>query len=84
VRPGAGVEYHRSLLVGGRVQPGQHLVLVVGLAHLDVEAELLAGRLAQLDQTGVGGQPVHVDLPGAEATQVGPVEHVDLHADTSR
>jgi hypothetical protein len=66
------------------VQPTQHLVLGVGLAHLDLETELLAGGLAQLDQTGVRGQPVHVGLPGAEATQIGPVEHVDLHAATSR
>jgi hypothetical protein len=84
VRPSAGVEHHGGLLVGGLVQPGQHLVLGVGLAYHDVQAELLAGGPAQLDQTGVRRQPVDVDLPGAEATQIGPVEHVDLHADTSR
>jgi hypothetical protein len=65
------------------VDPAQHLVLGVGLPHLDVEAEVLAGRLAELDQPGVRGQPVDVDLAGAEPAQVGSIEDVDLHASTS-
>jgi hypothetical protein len=83
MRPRPGIEHHGRLLVGGRVDPAQHLVLGVGLAHLDVEAEVLAGRLAEVDQPRIRRQPVDVHLAGAEAAQVGSIEDVHLHASTS-
>src|SRR5690242_3192283 len=83
VRPGPRVEHHGGPLVGRRVQPLQHLVFGVGLADLDVEPELLAGRDAVLGQLRVGGPPVDAGLAGAEPADVRPVEHVHLHGTTS-
>jgi hypothetical protein len=66
------------------VQPGQHLVLGVGLPHVDVEPKFLADLYAHLGQVGVARDAVDVDLPAAEASQIGTVQHVHLHAaDTS-
>jgi hypothetical protein len=65
------------------VQPGQHLVFGVGLAHLDIQAALLADVFAHLRQIGVRGQPVDVGLAAAQAPQVRAVQHVDLHAAAS-
>jgi hypothetical protein len=79
VRPGAGVEHDRGGLVGGGVQPAEHLGLVVGLPHSDVEAQRRTVADAAVDQVGVGGEPVDVDLAGAQPAEVGTVEHVDLH-----
>jgi hypothetical protein len=66
------------------VQPGQHLVLGVGLLHGDREPEFLADPLAHLGQGGVRGEAVDVGLAGAEPAQVRSVEDVDVHAATSR
>src|SRR5262245_36577018 len=61
------------------MQPAQHLRLVVGLAHGDVEAERHAVADAPVDKVGVRGDSVDVDLAGTQPTEVGTVEHVDLH-----
>ena len=63
--------------VGRLVQPADQLALVVGLADLDVEAQLGAELAALLDQARVGGGAVDVGLAGAEAAEVGAVEHQD-------
>jgi hypothetical protein len=62
------------------MQPAEHLGLVVGLAHLDVEAEFRAEPGTAVGQLGVRRHAVHVDLAAAEAAQVRAVEHVHLHA----
>ena len=49
--------------------------LVVGLAHLDLEAQFLSGLLTDRHQTLEVGVAVHVGLPGTEAAEIGPVEH---------
>jgi hypothetical protein len=83
--PRGGVEYHRGGLVGGLVQPGDQLGFNVGLADLDLEAQLLADRDTPVNEVGVRGQPVDVGLAGAESTEVHPVENDDPHdEDTSR
>ena len=50
VREGGGVHDHRGFLVGGLVHPVHHFGFVVGLAHLDFEAEVLAPFGAELAQ----------------------------------
>jgi hypothetical protein len=65
------------------MQPGEQFVLGVGLPYLDVQTEFPAGALAELDQPGVAGQPIDVDLTGAEAAEVGAVEDVHLHRATA-
>ena len=82
-----GVENDRNRAVRRLVQPADHLALVVGLPDLDVEAELLAERLAALDEPGVGGRAVDVGLAGAEPAEVRAVEHAAprrAHADDLR
>jgi len=71
----AGVEHYRCGTVARLVHPGHQLTLVLGLPDLDVKAEFLARRLAQLDEVGVGRGAVHGRLSLAEAAQVRPVEH---------
>jgi hypothetical protein len=65
------------------VQPPDELVLGVGLPDGHREPELLADPLAQRDELGVRGDAVDVGLAGAEPPEVGPVEHVHVHDDTS-
>jgi hypothetical protein len=84
VGPRAGVEHDRRLLVGGGVQPSEHLVLGGGLADLDGEAQLLADPHAHVGEVGIRGQSVDVGLPGSEPAQIGPVEHEHFHDETSR
>ena len=79
VRPRAGVEDHGQVEVGRLVEPVEHRALVVGLPDLDLEAELLAPRLAQVGQLGVGRGAVDLRLPLAEPTEVGSVEDEDDH-----
>ena len=50
----------------------------------DVEAEFGAEAGAPVGELGVRGDAVDVDLAAAEAAQVRAVEHVHLHACTSR
>ena len=83
VRPRRRVEHNGGALGGGGVEPSEHHRLVVGLAHLDLESELLAGAHASGGKLGVADEAVDVGLAGAEPAQVGPVEHVDLHKPTS-
>src|SRR5919198_1860582 len=83
VGPGGGVQHHRGALVGGFVQPGQQLVLGVGLPYGHVHAELLGGVLAEGHQVGVRGRAVDLRLPGTEPAEVGAVEDVRLHRATS-
>jgi hypothetical protein len=84
MRPRPGVEHDRGGIVGGLVQPGEHLRFGIGLADLDLEAEFLAEAQTPLREVGVRGQSVDVGLPGAEATQVGSIEDKHLHDETSR
>jgi hypothetical protein len=90
MRPRARIEHHRRLFVRSRVQPGEHLGLGVGLPHLDGEPDLLADPDAHVGQVGVRGDSVDVDLPGAEAAKVRPVQYQyfadggNLHDETSR
>jgi hypothetical protein len=83
VRPRRRVEHNGGALVGGGVEPSEHHRLVVGLADLDLESELLAGAHASGGKLGVADEAVDVGLAGAEPAQVRPVEHVDLHKPTS-
>jgi len=66
------------------MQPAQHLVLGVGLAYLDLEAQFGTGALAQGDQVGVRGVPVDLRFAGTETAQVRTVEDVHHHRETSR
>jgi len=75
VCPGAGVEHDRGGRVGGLVQPPEQLALVVGLAHLDREAELVACLDAQRGQLGVGRAAVDHRLAAAETAEVRAVEY---------
>jgi hypothetical protein len=84
MRPRTGIEYDRSLLVRSLVQPREHLVLGVGLPDLGGEAQVRPDPHAHLGKSGVGGKAVDVGLSRAKATQVGSIEDVDLHRDTSR
>ena len=77
VRPGARVEHHRGALVGRRVQPAEHLVLRVGLPDLTSRPSSRPVCSHSVDQVGVRGDAVDVDLPGAQPAQVRPVEDVD-------
>ncbi len=79
VRPRTGVEDDRRALVGGGVEPVEQLALVVGLLHLDVEAQLVTPGRAQARQLTVGRRPVDLRLPTPEPPEVGSVEHQDLH-----
>ncbi len=83
VRPGTRVEDDRGGLVGGGVQPADHLGLGVGLPDRDVQAHRGPVLDAAVGEVGVAGEPVDVDLAGAQASQVRPVEHVHLHEDPS-
>jgi hypothetical protein len=66
------------------VQPAQQLVLGVGLPDGDGEPQLLADPFAHRGELGIAGDPVHVDLPGAEPAQVRTVQDIDVpHVDTS-
>jgi hypothetical protein len=84
MRPRPGVEHDRGGIVGGLVQPGDHLRFGVGLSDVDLEAELLADPHTTFSEVGVRGQTVDVGLPRAEPTQVGSVEDKHLHDETSR
>src|SRR5208282_5251213 len=77
--------HHRQPGVGSLVHPADQLALVVGLPDVDAQAELAAGRAAQLGQFLERGRAVHLGLPDAEPTEVGAVEHEYLcdHLDTS-
>jgi hypothetical protein len=83
VRPRRRVEHNGGALVGGGVEPAEHRGLVVGLSHLDRQPQLRAGAHTAGGEVGVAGEAVDVGLAGAESTQVGAVEHVDLHEPTS-
>src|SRR5208282_1495454 len=80
-----GVEHHRQPGVGGLVHPADHFALVVGLPDLDAQAELAAGRAAQLGQVLERGRAVDLRFPDAEAAEVRTVEdeHPRNHWDTS-
>jgi hypothetical protein len=82
--PRPGVEHDRGGVVGGLVQPGDHLRFGVSLSDLDLEAELLADPHTGLSEVGVRGQSVDVGLSRTEPTQVGSVEDKHLHDETSR
>jgi alpha-1,6-mannosyltransferase len=84
MRPRPGVEHDRGSVVGGLVQPGEHLRFGVGLPDFDLEAELLTDPYTTFSEVGVRGQPVDIRLSGTEATQVGSIEDKHLHDDTSR
>jgi Glycosyltransferase family 87 len=84
MRPRPGVEHDRGGIVGGLVQPGDHLRFGVGLSDLDLEAEFLADPDTTFSEVGIRGQAVDVSLPRAESTQVGPVEDKHFHDETSR
>jgi len=75
VGPGAGVEHDRRGCVGRLVQPPEQLALVVGLAHLDREAEFVARLDAQRGQLGVGRVAVDHRLAAAETAEVRAVEY---------
>src|SRR3954454_15173818 len=61
------------------MHPADQLALVVGLADLDVQLQLVRGLLHDLDQLGVGRGAVRGRLPGAEPAEVGAVEDLDRH-----
>src|SRR6185295_14668190 len=75
VRPRGRVEHDRRAGVRRRVEPVEHLALVVGLPHLDVEPEVTPPLLAQADQVFVRRAAVDLRLPPAEPPEVRPVEH---------
>jgi hypothetical protein len=84
MRPRPGVEHDRGGVVGGLVQPSDHLRFGVSLSDLDLEAEFLADPHTSFSEVGVRGQSVDVGLPRTEPTQVGSIEDKHLHDDTSR
>jgi hypothetical protein len=84
MRPRPGVEHDRGGVVGGLVQPSDHLRFGVSLSDLDLEAEFLTDPHTSFSEVGVRGQSVDVGLPRTEPTQVGSVEDKHLHDDTSR
>src|SRR5215471_2116284 len=75
MRERARVKHHGQPLVTSLVHPGDELPLVLGLPDLGVQAELLAGRLAQGHQVRVRRRAVHGRLALAEPAEVRPVEH---------
>jgi hypothetical protein len=72
------------VFVGGGVQPAKHLGFGVRLPDVDLEADILAGAAAQVSQIGVRGAAVDLRLARAEAAQVGAVQDVHPHDETSR
>ena len=85
MRQRGGIEHDRSRRVGRLVQPGQQFALMLGLAHLDVEAEFRAAADTEGFEFGVRGRPVDLRLAGAESAQVGAVQDEDTarHSVTS-
>src|SRR5215470_15589643 len=66
------------------MHPADELGLVVGLPHLDVQVQLPAGLAAFMRQLLEAGAAVHLRLPGAQAAQVGAVQHEHLpHRDAT-
>src|SRR3954452_23803182 len=84
VRPRGRVEHDRGLLVGGGVEPVEHLALVVGLADLDVETEVSAPADTEVDELVVRRVAVDLRLSPAQPAQVRTVEHQDLHRTPAR
>src|SRR5690606_15410980 len=82
VRPCGSVEDHGPVLLGGFVQPLDHVAFVVGLAHLDLEPDLGRGRPAVVDQVVVGRLTVDVRFTGAETVEIRPVEDQHVHSST--
>ncbi len=72
------VQDDRRTGVGRAVHPAHHLGLVVGLPDLDRQTQLASCRLADRHQVLERGGAVDVGFAGAEAAQVGPVEHQDV------
>ena len=78
VREGGGVHDHRGFLVGGLVHPVHHFGFVVGLAHLDFEAEVLAPFGAELAQGVEVLTTVDVGLADAETSEVRAIDNDDF------
>ena len=75
VREGGGVHDHRGFLVGGLVHPVHHFGFVVGLTHLDFEAEVLAPFGAELAQGVEVLTTVDVGLADAETSEVRAIDN---------
>jgi hypothetical protein len=80
VGPGGGVEDHRVAVVGGLVEPLEHLALVVRLAEVHVEAQFRAGRDAERLEVGEGLGAVDRRFALAEPVEVRAVQDQGLHA----
>ena len=81
MRERRGVEHHRRPCVGRLVHPVDKLGFVVGLAHVNVQAERTARGTAQLDKVTERHCAVHLGLAGPEPGEVRPVQHKDVSHD---
>lgn len=66
------------------MHPAKHFGLVIGLADFHRQTELFPGQYAHVDELGVTGDSVDVDLAHTEAAKIRSVQHVHLHDETSR
>ncbi len=74
----AGIEQHGSGALGlGLVQPVEQVALMIGLAHLDGETQLLGAVLEHAGDVIQRVAAVDLRLAHAEQVEVGPVEHID-------
>jgi hypothetical protein len=77
VAPGTRIEDDGDLGVGRVVQPADHLGLVVGLADVDRDAELVGERTDGVLELGVGGGSVDRRLAAPQPAEVHPGQHPD-------
>ncbi len=84
MRPRPGVEHDRGRVIGGLVQPADHLGFGVGLSDFDLESPFLADPPTHRHELGVRGQSIDIRLPGTESAQIGSIEDQYPHEDTSR